>query len=62
MLWHTRRRRLEQRAAFSVTNTGKFTLHIWSKKGNINPLITKRIQLYLKIQFVPRSKRFSPRL
>ena len=30
--------------------------------GNINPLKTKRMLLYLKTQFVPRSKHFSSRL
>jgi len=29
---------------------------------SLNPLTTKRRQLYLKTQSVPRSKHFSPRL
>ena len=33
-----------------------------NKKAGINPLKTKRRLLYLKTQFVPRSKHFSTRL
>ena len=33
-----------------------------TSKSNINPLKTKRRLLYLKTQFVPRSKHFSSRL
>ena len=35
---------------------------VFDREHEYNLLKTKRRQLYLKIQFVPRSKHFSPRL
>ena len=37
-------------------------MHVCVSKFNFNPLNTKRRLLYLKTQFVPRSKHFSSRL
>ena len=35
---------------------------LYNEEPHMNPLNTKRRLLYLKIQFVPRSKHFSSRL
>ena len=44
------------------TITFKKILNKIDMENNINPLNTKRRLLYLKTQFVPRSKHFSSRL
>ena len=45
----------------TITFKKKFLNKI-DMENNINPLNTKRRLLYLKTQFVPRSKHFSSRL
>ena len=50
----------QQEQAFGITETERCAG--WSYCVIINPLKTKRRLLYLKTQFVPRSKHFSSRL
>ena len=46
----------------TLSSEGSWPSSFYLKETHVNPLKTKRRLLYLKAQFVPRSKHFSSRL
>jgi hypothetical protein len=56
------RRKFVQKYFYSVLYTAATLVKIQKLRLQFNPLKTKRRPLYLKTQFVPRSKQLSSRL